>query len=63
MLMLSKEDILAALTAPDGRQLFDEADRVRSAHVGTAVYIRGLLEVSNFCVRNCLYCGLRRENS
>lgn len=63
MIMLSKLDILAALSAPDGQQLFDKADQIRSAYVGADVYIRGLLEISNHCIRNCLYCGLRRGNS
>ena len=40
-------------------RLWAEADRVRRAHVGDAVHLRGLIEVSSHCVRNCLYCGLR----
>ena len=27
-----------------------------------AVFIRGLIEVSNFCKNDCLYCGIRRSN-
>ena len=29
---------------------------------GNTVYIRGLIEVSNFCKNDCLYCGIRRSN-
>lgn len=29
---------------------------------GNTVYIRGLIEISNFCKNNCLYCGIRRDN-
>ena len=29
---------------------------------GNAVYLRGLIEFSNFCKNNCLYCGIRRSN-
>ncbi|MBO4734075.1 MAG: [FeFe] hydrogenase H-cluster radical SAM maturase HydE [Clostridia bacterium] len=29
---------------------------------GRDVYIRGLIEISNYCKNNCLYCGIRREN-
>jgi len=29
---------------------------------GPAIHLRGLIEVSNRCTRNCLYCGLRRDN-
>ncbi|MGQ9621922.1 MAG: [FeFe] hydrogenase H-cluster radical SAM maturase HydE [Candidatus Caldatribacteriaceae bacterium] len=43
-------------------RLFAIADSVRKKHVGDAVHLRGLVEFSNFCQKNCLYCGLRREN-
>ncbi|MBO4432101.1 MAG: [FeFe] hydrogenase H-cluster radical SAM maturase HydE [Clostridia bacterium] len=29
---------------------------------GKDVYIRGLIEISNYCKNNCLYCGIRRDN-
>lgn len=29
---------------------------------GKSVYLRGLIEFSNYCVSNCLYCGIRRDN-
>lgn len=38
------------------------ADEVRQSVYGRDVYIRGLIEFTSFCRRNCLYCGLRREN-
>lgn len=44
------------------KTLWDEADRVRCQHVGDAVHMRGLIEFSNHCQRNCLYCGLRSAN-
>jgi biotin synthase len=43
--------------------LFAAADAVRRAVYGTEVYIRGLIEVSNYCKNNCYYCGIRRGNS
>jgi len=43
--------------------LFDRADRVRRANVGDAVFLRGLVEVSNICVRQCHYCGIRAGNA
>ncbi len=46
----------------DRQLLFAEADRVRRRYYGTDVYIRGLIEISNFCKRDCLYCGIRRSN-
>ena len=38
------------------------ADRVRRAVYGTAVFTRGLIEISNYCKNDCLYCGIRRSN-
>lgn len=38
--------------------LWDEADSVRRARVGDAVHLRGLIEVTNHCVRQCAYCGI-----
>ncbi|MDR1664102.1 MAG: [FeFe] hydrogenase H-cluster radical SAM maturase HydE [Clostridiales bacterium] len=43
--------------------LFRRADAVRREVYGNAVYARGLIEFSNYCRNNCLYCGLRAENS
>jgi biotin synthase len=40
-------------------RLWSRADAVRAAHVGNAVHLRGLIEISNHCVRLCLYCGIR----
>jgi biotin synthase len=40
-------------------RLWARADAVRAAHVGDAVHLRGLIEVSNHCIRLCLYCGIR----
>jgi biotin synthase len=40
-------------------RLWARADAVRAAHVGNAVHLRGLVEISNHCIRHCLYCGIR----
>ena len=42
--------------------LFRNADRVRKNYCGDHVHLRGIIEFSNHCCRNCLYCGLRRDN-
>lgn len=42
--------------------LFQRADAVRRQYYGTDVYIRGLIEFSNYCKNDCLYCGIRRSN-
>lgn len=38
------------------------ADAVRRAHYGDAVFLRGLIEFTNYCKNNCYYCGIRRDN-
>lgn len=43
--------------------LRQEAVRLRKAVYGNAVYTRGLVEISNYCKNDCLYCGIRRGNS
>lgn len=42
--------------------LWREADAARHAHVGDTVHLRGLVEVSNHCVRACGYCGVSLNN-
>jgi biotin synthase len=44
-------------------QLFARADAVRHNAVGDDVHLRGLIEISSYCVRQCLYCGLRAARS
>ncbi len=60
-IQLSKTEIEQWLRETDERkleELWAQADAVRRAHVGDAVHLRGLLEISNHCVRRCAYCGL-----
>jgi biotin synthase len=42
--------------------LYARADGVRRSVMGDAVYIRGIIEFSNVCARNCDYCGIRAGN-
>lgn len=42
--------------------LMSMADEKRREHYGKKVYLRGLIEFSNFCLRNCKYCGIRGKN-
>jgi biotin synthase len=64
--LLTKQELLGWLKETDEnrlQQLWAEADRVRREHVGEAVHLRGLIEISNYCVRRCAYCGLRVERT
>jgi biotin synthase len=62
---LTREDIIALLRAPidHSMDIFTAADRVRKQQMGNEIFLRGIIEFSNFCERNCLYCGLRKSNS
>lgn len=43
--------------------LAEKAVGVRRAIYGDEVYVRGLIEISNVCKNDCLYCGIRRSNA
>lgn len=43
-------------------ELTFKADGIRQRYCGDEVHLRGVIEFSNFCCRDCLYCGLRRSN-
>ncbi len=45
------------------RKLAELAVRARKAVYGNTVFVRGLIEVSNICQNNCLYCGIRSGNA
>ena len=47
----------------EAQYLRDCAARTSEELFGRAIYLRGLIEISSFCRNNCLYCGLRRDNS
>ena len=63
-LTLDREGLAAAIACEDAAfeaALREEAYRVKVANVGPEVYLRGLIEISNICAKNCLYCGIRRD--
>jgi biotin synthase len=47
----------------DLARLYRRADDCRRRFVGDAVHLRGLLNFSNICRRNCWYCGLRADRT
>ena len=63
-LTLDREGLAAAIACEDAvfeEALREEAYRVKVATIGPEVYLRGLIEISNICIKNCLYCGIRRD--
>lgn len=62
---LNKEELLYLLnqmTADDKEYLHLCADKVRKQYYGNKVYMRGLIEFTNYCKNDCLYCGIRKSN-
>ncbi len=61
----SKEEITCLLKPEDDEldELFKTADVVRKEVFGDEVHLRGIIEFSNYCGRNCLYCGLRENDN
>ena len=62
---LTGEEYAALLTCSDADTLLylrRQAQEEALAHFGNAVFIRGLIEISNRCRNNCYYCGIRKGN-
>ena len=61
----SKEDLVTLLSADEteSRKIYELSKAVKKEHVGRKVYFRGLIEYSNYCSKNCYYCGIRAGNS
>lgn len=60
---LDKTKILSLLRDEENqKQLWQKADDVRHKYVGDEVHLRGLIEFSNICRNQCLYCGIRAGN-
>ncbi|NLM52253.1 MAG: [FeFe] hydrogenase H-cluster radical SAM maturase HydE [Firmicutes bacterium] len=61
---LTREEIIVLLSCEffHKNSLFVAANRVREKYLGDAVHLRGLIEFSNYCRRNCSYCGLQCAN-
>lgn len=53
---------LLSLKGKDTKKLLDRALEVKIKEIGNEVYLRGLIEYSNRCVKSCLYCGVRSKN-
>ena len=62
---MPRPQALAALIEDDDPRiagtLAQYADEVRRQHYGSEVYIRGLIEFTNYCRNDCLYCGIRKS--
>jgi biotin synthase len=62
--LFSKGNLVTLLQAKgeEGLWLLKKAGELKLATVGNKVYFRGLIELSNVCEKDCLYCGIRKSN-
>lgn len=63
---LSGEELLFLITNLDGTsraRLYAAAGELRDKIYGRRIFMRGLIEFSNYCKNDCLYCGIRLSNS
>ncbi|MEI7594531.1 MAG: [FeFe] hydrogenase H-cluster radical SAM maturase HydE [Bacteroidota bacterium] len=61
----SRADIIYLLSLSNQEEkdkLAAKAYEVKKQYIGNIVYFRGLIEYSNICDKDCLYCGIRKEN-
>ncbi len=56
------EQIISGYDEIDKDWLYEKAREKRSNYYSNDVYLRGLIEISNYCKKNCFYCGIRGGN-
>ncbi len=62
---LEREPLRELIDGRDGETadyLFEKARVRQRENFGNSVYLRGLIEFTNYCRNDCLYCGIRRSN-
>lgn len=62
---LNRLDYSALLNLQESADIevfFNTANRIRNMNLSNSCCIHGIIELSNFCKNNCLYCGIRRDN-
>lgn len=55
-------ELISNISPEIAEYLFEKARQARHKHYGHDVYIRGLIEFTNYCKNDCIYCGIRRSN-
>jgi biotin synthase len=63
---LGKEELVYIIENADKEQreyIIQKAHETRMKHYGDKVFLRGLIEFTNYCKNDCYYCGIRRNNN
>ena len=55
-------ELISYLSEEDASYLYESARAVQRETYGTGVFLRGLIEFTNYCRNDCFYCGIRRSN-
>lgn len=58
----NRAEVIRLLKEENEDILYKQADKLRKEYVGDEVHLRGLIEFSNICRNNCMYCGIRKDN-
>lgn len=58
----TREELHYLLFEADLEWLGNLANKIKKITKGETVYLRAIVEFSNYCKNNCLYCGIRRDN-
>lgn len=61
---ITKPEIIQLLQAEGNlqKELFEQARKIRQRHFKNKVFVRGVIEISNHCRKNCDYCAMRYSN-
>lgn len=59
---MNKDEIVEILTCKSADIYYKKADAIRRKYCGNLVHLRALIEFSNFCKKQCLYCGINAKN-
>lgn len=61
----TKDDLICLISCEgiEQKKLFEKSREAMLNNVGNTVYFRGLIEFSNYCIKDCFYCGIRKSNT